>query len=948
MIFSYRHVLLLLLSLLWASRCAVAEAEVAVTAGIHVHPENESPDHVSRPFRDQPRRSRQVDGNLGGAGGEVLFTLKVRTQAGAAPVEFIAYRGEDVLQKAADLAANIGFDDKDEALLLEAAKQYAQAAGALPLREFVYSLEGGQEARLAVYEGSKTEEIYQRLLDQGAAEAEAKELLRAILRTLREERLIPVVQTKVTVRGEEQTIAIFKDDEISGVVGSFAMKHKLQESDAAVLFEHMTAEAFRYRAIPMLVIPVSVPGSGVETKIKVYFGENLRERVAEFCARHSLQEPAMESLLDHSTRFAAKANFMPFIRFTPDFAGPQGNLLPDLQVWAKDNITQVVLDYADTHVLSDEQEGRILEAIMAKAKAMGIAPLLTVKITIKAIEGDEQVPAVFELFEGDDITSAVDSFAGYYNLTADGQASLLQRATQLAQAERLVPVLIVSQEMAMPNGSPVPVAVSLLDGDSPQAAATQAAKQAGLNETQTAAFTAAVVRQAQEKRLLPAVELAIDRAGRKPLVFQLYFGDNITQSVETFAADNALRSDDKAFLMQRASTEAMEAGLLPVLDIPLTVTVGTEAVLRHFQVFKGEDVETNVKAFVETYDLDDESMALFKEHVFSLAKQGRVLAALSLPVTIPAKQAGAAALRGTVEVFLGDSAAEAVQRLVSTQKWQLGEGLQARLVEQVNAAGVERRLYPIFELNATVPAGGAFPREGAIPVALYKGDNITELMASLTTAHQLTHEQAATVQANIHRQAVRARVVPLMSLPVDLESGRTEMLELFRGDNITEVVGAWGTRQQLSPQQVADLQVAVLRRAQGSRVVPVLSLPVDLKDHRGPEPAILEMYEGDNITLSVKQFSTSYALSAEDEEKLARDMYQVAVENRLLPEHELPVRAETSSGVKEMVFALFKGDDLREAAERFAADHSLSPAQIPELLQFLEQRIPTAASKDEL
>jgi hypothetical protein len=69
-------------------------------------------------------------------------------------------------------------------------------------------------------------------------------------------------------------------------------------------------------------------------------------------------------------------------------------------------------------------------------------------------------------------------------------------------------------------------------------------------------------------------------------------------------------------------------------------------------------------------------------------------------------------------------------------------------------------------------------------------------------------------------------------------------------------------------------------------------------------------------------------------------VYGAAIDNRLLPEFEVPVRAKAADGqMAESMFVLFRGDDLEETAGRFAEELGLGPAQVPSLLRFIKQHI---------
>lgn len=420
-----------------------------------------------------------------------------------------------------------------------------------------------------------------------------------------------------------------------------------------------------------------------------------------------------------------------------------------------------------------------------------------------------------------------------------------------------------------------------------------------------------------------------------------------------FAKANDLGDVDRRELLSYALEQAKDAGLVPALRIPVGVRTEEGEVTKHVEVFKGQDVLERSAAFAREWALNEDMADRLRSHIVEAARAERLLPIMILPVEVPVlKKSGGdrRVLAARLEIFRGDTAEEAAARAVEALEEEVEEGIMTALAKAAREAGVARRIFPMLRLNATIQTSEA---NATVEVELYRGDNVTEAVAraasraGLLKGKETEGELLAALAAQTRAQAVRARVLPTLTVPVDLPSGNAEPLNLFLGDNITQVVEAWGKVHGLEGDDLEELQQATLERAQAARVAPILSISVRLGPEQGGS-APLELFQGDNVTAAVRAFMARHGLATggERERSLVADVTSAAVDLRLLPQHEVPVRATTQPGEGrpareiEAVFHFFKGDDLRTAAAAFVDEKELGASSLPGLLRFLEQKIP--------
>lgn len=70
-----------------------------------------------------------------------------------------------------------------------------------------------------------------------------------------------------------------------------------------------------------------------------------------------------------------------------------------------------------------------------------------------------------------------------------------------------------------------------------------------------------------------------------------------------------------------------------------------------------------------------------------------------------------------------------------------------------------------------------------------QGDNITAMMENMKAKLNLSPEDSAILEQQVVSKAQARRLVPKLTVPVQLESGETDNLLLFEGDSVRQVGG---------------------------------------------------------------------------------------------------------------------------------------------------------------
>ena len=111
-------------------------------------------------------------------------------------------------------------------------------------------------------------------------------------------------------------------------------------------------------------------------------------------------------------------------------------------------------------------------------------------------------------------------------------------------------------------------------------------------------------------------------------------------------------------------------------------------------------------------------------------------------------------------------------------------------------------------------------------------------------------------------QAVAARLIPELSVPVAREPDQPALLvvDVFRGDDPLAVAREAAAKAGLVGDDVEAAVGVVARFAQQARVLPLVSLPVELPDG---SQAPLELFKGDDVPRVVAGFLEARGLGGE-------------------------------------------------------------------------------------
>lgn len=147
------------------------------------------------------------------------------------------------------------------------------------------------------------------------------------------------------------------------------------------------------------------------------------------------------------------------------------------------------------------------------------------------------------------------------------------------------------------------------------------------------------------------------------------------------------------------------------------------------------------------------------------AMKARIVPVLSVPLA-PAEGQSVAF---TVDLFDGDEVAAKARQVAETNKLPAAD--VDAVVDAVVKKAVDVGLLPVMTVDVQLPApaakeGGAGPAAAAATevLALYRGDNLTQVVAAFSAAHGLTGPDKERVQETVEKYARARGLLPVMTL----------------------------------------------------------------------------------------------------------------------------------------------------------------------------------------
>lgn len=892
---------------------------------------------------------------------QILLSREVALEGTGESIGLFNLREGDGIEDAvASFALQVGLTAGEEASLLSSVHKEAISMRLVPLKSMDVTLpEGRKMSGLQIFEGDNVREAVLLAAEQAGVrddEALVEELVHSVIKELKKDGIVPVLSLQVSVSDEAETVSLqmFDGDEVDDVVSKFVTSYGLNEGQAASLRDQVFLRRRMHGLDPLLELEVEF--GDAFPPFRLFEQEVFDDAVTRYADANKLTAEQRESLRKDAARRGMEDGFLPYANVTVSLpaaaTGLPGNSVSVL-FRAKENATEVTKKFVAEHQLTQDMGTAILASAVKQGTELRILPALEFPVyaASKSPETDEGV--MFQLFQGDNANQMVASFAEKHGLSKEDEERLLEYTMSLAKSSRLMPVVMLNVNVTEPGteekpGRRVPLSVPIYEGDSVATQAEATARAAELPEDVVAGFVDAAVAEGKRARLVPAIVFNISLDSEE-IKIPAYMGDNVTEVGVQFAQSRALSEEDTSHLLSQLTLVAMREKLLPMLSIPVSVTQNdgetgatntTKVVL---EVYHGENIEEAVDKFLKSVEASEEDYGASRKTLLEKATREAydvgLLALMEVPVTISGKERA-------VKVFKGDSPLQSVERFLASlptgalpADWS--ETDKESLVKLIDAEARELRLLPVMQLE--VQAG-----DQLIPLYIFKGDNITGMVENMTAKLNLSPEDSAILEQQVVSKAQARRLVPKLTVPVQMEDGKTEDLFLFEGDSVKEAVVGWGKAHGLPDEQLVRLESSVKARATMERVIPALRFAMDVAGARQE----LQLFSGDNITNTVHAFVEKHGMGGDSKTELIKMVSEKALDARLMPEYVIPVEIEGGASQGNADLLIFRGDNVETVANQFAEEHHLTVDRIQFVASVWQSlahlSTSTAAKRDEL
>jgi len=393
---------------------------------------------------------------------------------------------------------------------------------------------------------------------------------------------------------------------------------------------------------------------------------------------------------------------------------------------------------------------------------------------------------------------------------------------------------------------------------------------------------------------------------------------------------------------------------LLLLSFPVGLSDGSEHTL---EFFSGDHIDSVVEAFASSHSLSDPLKAALFAEAKTRAQAARLIPMLSVPLLKEDEKDPFL----TVDIYSDDNLLEVTHAQCTRA------GLTESEIREAQDAVIERaisaRLIPLLKID--VNDDTEEKNHNHLTFEVYDKDNITQVAHAFAQSHHLGDAAATQLEKSAIIIAKRRRLMPLLTLPVQVDQTSAEVA-MFDGDDVNQVVARYAAAYQLTESAQKTLHRAVTEAALDAKILPVLSLPVEVNDL----PLLLHIYRNETPQEAVRAFLQSIGgrgggrgggREGEEEEGrreggegeeegrreggeeggeeffsvLVEHVKMVAIRERLYPALQLEVEVDDGS---HQLIRIYHGDDIPRGVEHFAATYGLSEQGASALLDEIRTR----------
>lgn len=465
-------------------------------------------------------------------------------------------------------------------------------------------------------------------------------------------------------------------------------------------------------------------------------------------------------------------------------------------------------------------------------------------------------------------------------------------------------VLHVSHRNGKQNDSPI--RVPLEEGSNVQEAVPGQMVNSGLEGENPHSLIDGISREATKARVLPALTFRLDvPQGWAPVNIPL--GRNMSMIVEDLLDNLGIKERHNAVFCKVARA-AIAHQLIPAASAEVHVSVkgwrGPKVM--YIDLHDGDDGSIAVQA-MEGRELLSTSQ---KEYLardlqrrlddeFSKLPEETVLMILGgVNVSLP--------------IFQGDHWQDAIDRAIEYPVW--GDPLTQKemdlLGQQAKEMFIELGVAPALEFNISMNGLGTllFP--------LYVDETVPEAVERFAGIHNLSNPQISQVTKLAQQKAVTAQIIPAFSVNVTVKGGKVPLV-FYYGQNIKSTVQKFGNLQGFSTKKIERLIRDIGFRAKRARAVPLFFSNFVAKGVARRVP----LYHVDKIGTVASMIVKKHGI---DYQKLYSKLLSDARKLRVVPMWSIPLKVNVGLGEERVFLDIYQGDDIDLLVKDFISNRSLS------------------------